>query len=459
MRSLLLCAPLLLLTLPAEAQPLRFSSLSLSADDGVSLQYSLSSESWSQVESLVRMGSGPVIVVQYHKPGHDQTSHVELLEMSRSVSLASGSWPTGMTAEITLSGSLGGFDSLAWPGGSGTTLRVPISGGQDGSASGSTGSFSSTSSSSTSGSWSTSSSDPAPRPGHAHESAGSVEAMERLLELAEQERARQEREQAEAILQAQFEAAMQKEAEIRAIIADPSHPTSAACGQTFGDEGRYEKCVRRALARYYGPDEVLACGRLDTVGYKFECVESLEDRRHVGTATIHTCIDTFGSGREGIKCIWRTQEARLDPSADVRACGLAFSDYSFASSCISRYAEVAWEPSAVLHACVSGFEGEDQLVCAKLAGAAGHPPADRIIACTQAFSDTEERLECVHITAHAGSDVAPAIPVCAELFESRGKRYDCLELLRSARDRDPERLRGCAVETSDRRRMRCVEGP
>ena len=458
MPSILRLWPLLLVSASVQARPLVFTNLSLSADAGVNLNYSLSPDTWSQVEPITRMGAAPTIVVQYQQPGYDRTSHVELMEPSRELSLASGDWPPGMTATISIHGSLGDFDSITWPGGSGRTVSVPISGGVAGASTSFDSSSSSSSSSnpSPSGSWSSSSSSSVSTPDLTVENVGS--ALEQLANLALQEQARRAREEQAAQQQADWAAAIQRETEIRGIMNDLSHPLSQACNTTFGDEKRYEKCVRMGLTRNYGAEEVQACNRMDIVGYKYECVEALVGRNHIATAVINACVDSFGPDREGIKCVWRTQETRFDPSSDVRACGLAFDDYGFASACISRYAEVAWEPAAVLHACVTGFEGEDQLVCAKLAGAAGQPPDDRINACVASFDDGEQALECVHIMAHSTADSAPAIPFCAQLFEPKGKRYDCLSTLRGAQDRDPERLQACEAETSNSRRMKCVEG-
>ncbi len=446
--------PLLLISTSVYARPLVFTGLSLSAEAGVTISYSLSSDTWAQIEPLTRMGTAPTIVVQYQQPGYDRSSHVELTQMSRALELASGDWPAGMTATISVYGDLGDFDSITWPGGSGRTVSVPITGGGTGGGGGSY--AGGTSSSGTSSSWSSSTSASTPT---LSSSVEDVEgALEQLAELARQEQARQAQAARDAQLQAEWEAAIQRETEIRSIMNDLGHPLSQACHATFGDEDRYEGCVRKGLTRNFGPEEVQACGRLDIVGHQFECVESLVGRAHVATAVIDACVDSFGAGREGIKCIWRTQETRFDPSGDVRACGLAFEDYGYASACISRYAEVAWEPATVLQACVTGFEGEDQLVCAKLAGAAGKSPADRIEACVASFDDAEVALECVHIMAHSTADSAPCIPLCAQLFESKGKRYDCLSALRGAKDRDPERLQACEAETSDRRRLSCVEG-
>jgi hypothetical protein len=461
MPSLLRLLPVLLFSTSVQARPLVFTNLSLSADAGVSLSYSLSPDCWAQVEPITRMGTAPTIVVQYQQPGYDRTSHVELMQGSRELSLASGDWPPGMTATISIHGTLGDFDSITWPGGSGRTVSVPISGGVAGGdtsdwSTDSSSSSSTSSSPSPSGSWSSSSSSSVSTPELSVENVGS--ALEQLASLAAQEQARRERAAMEAQQQADWEAAIQQEREIRGIMNDLSHPLSAACNATFGDEDQYKKCVRKGLTRNYGAEEVSACNRMDIVGYKFECVESLVGRNHIATNVINACVDSFGADREGIKCIWRTQETRFDPSSDVRACGLAFDDYGFASACISRYAEVAWEPAAVLHACVTGFEGEDQLVCAKLAGAAGKPPHDRIDACVASFDDQEQALECVHIMAHSTSDSASAIPFCAQLFEPKGKRYDCLSALRGAQDRDPERLDACMAETSNGKRMKCVEG-
>ncbi len=459
MSSLIRLLPLLLFSASVHARPLVFTSLSLSADAGVTLSYSLSPDCWSQVEPITRMGSAPTIVVQYQQPGYDRTSHVELMQGSRELSLAGGDWPAGMTATISVHGTLGDFDSITWPGGSGRTVSVPISGGGAVGGSSSSGASPSSGSSSTidpAGSWSGSSSSSVTTPELAVENVGS--ALEQLANLALQEQARRERAALEAQQQADWEAAIRRETEIRGIMNDLSHPLSAACNATFGDEKRYEKCVRMGLTRNYGAEEVLACNRMDIVGYKFECVEALVGRNHIATNVINACVDSFGADREGIKCVWRTQETRFDPSSDVRACGLAFDGYDFASACIGRYAEVAWEPAAALHACVTGFEGEDQLVCAKLAGAAGQSPDDRIDACVASFADKEQALECVHIMAHSTADSAPAIPFCAQLFESKGKRYDCLSLLRGAQDRDPARLEACLAETSNGRRMKCVEG-
>ncbi len=458
MSSFLRLLPLLLLASAAHARPLVFTNLSLSADAGVTLSYSLSPDCWGQVEPITRMGTAPTIIVQYQQPGHERSSHVELMQGSGQLSLASGDWPSGMTATISIHGSLGDFDSISWPGGSGRTISVPISGGGAAGA-GSPSSWSGGSSSTntdSSASWSGSSSSSTSSPEISVEDVGT--ALEQLAALAEQEQARRAEAQMAEQLRAEWEAAVQRELEIQAFMNDLSQPLPRACNATFGDEDRFESCVRIGLTRNYGPDEVLACGRLDTVGYQAECIEALEGRRHVGDAVIDACIDSFGSGRDGIKCVWRTKESRFDPSADVLACGLAFEDYAFAAGCISKYGQVAWEPASVLHACVQGFEGEDQLVCAKLAAAAGQPPTDRIEACLASFEDREQALECVHIMAHSTTDSAPAIPFCAQLFESKGKRYDCLSLLRGAQDRDPDRLGACLAETSNSRRMKCVEG-
>jgi hypothetical protein len=450
---------LLLLSGAANAKTLVFDRLSLSADDGVTLAYSISPASWGEIEPITRMGTAPTIVVQFGQTGDDRSARVDLFQGALETTLAGGAWPAGMSATISLYGGVGDFDGISCPGGSGASVTLPISGGgQGGGVSTTSGGGGGSSSGSDGGSWSTTggSSVSVTTPELTVEDVG--DAISQLAALAQAEQARRAEAQYAAQQQADWEAAIQQEQQIRAIMNDPGHPVSHACSTTFGSDDDYQRCVRRALKRNYGPEEILACNRLDIVGQRMACIESLDDRRHVATGVINACIDSYGADREGLNCIERTQETRFDPSADVRACGLAFSDYALAKGCIDRYAEVSWEPAAVLHACVQGFEGEDQLVCAKLAAASGKPPADRIEACVTAFTDEEQALECVHITAHSTADCAPAIPICASLFEPKGKRYDCLELLRSASDRDPERLQACAVETSNGKRMKCVEG-
>ncbi|MEZ4237361.1 MAG: hypothetical protein R3F59_14675 [Myxococcota bacterium] len=440
----------LLLVTAAQADDIVFTSFALSADDGVSLQYALSPASAQAVAEASRMGIVPRIAVQFAAGGMDRTSHVDLKEPQRTLSLASGDWPPGMTATVTLAQGAGALDRLKLPQGGGTSVRVGVAGGRAGAQPLGMAPVTQTNTARQGSSARITVAPPAPPapvdPGQvlaaAQATADQLAAAQRMAE--EQARiAEEQRRIAEE--QARIRAYVQ------GIFDDPSHPVHAACAAGLSG-GPFEDCVNIAAFRDDGAAEVTACAALEAPGMRMSCVESLKKRPIGAAAAITACTEGFGAGEDGLRCSNLVAEAPADPSATIRACAAGFEDRKQALECVGRFREQGGGGTDVVGACSASFTGKAATECLALARTL--EDAGGIGACAEAF-DEKNALECIIRVRPVARAAAALVPACTALFPDAKGQLQCLE--RARRDPNAERVSACA-EVPEKKRQRCVEG-
>jgi hypothetical protein len=449
---------LCLLAVAAHADDIVFTDLAISADQGITLRYALSPTTAQRIAEGSNMGAYPRISVQVVSGGMNKTSHVELKEPSRTVTLDSGSWPPGLTATVKLEAGVRDLDRLRAPQGSGTSLRVGVDGGTAGAtplgmpSQQSQTATRSTQSSRVSGS-------PAPSGGggapavqvdpaallaaaqaaaqHAADAQRIAEQQQRIAE--EQQRIAEERARVRAWLQGIFD--------------DPGHPVHAACAAGLTG-GHFEDCVNVAAFRDDGAAEVDACLELDEPAFRIQCFESLEKRAYGARGALEACVEVFGTGEDGLRCTNAVIESVGDPTGDIRACGAGFEARDDRLWCIGRFRELSGDATGVIEACASSFQGDQARECLGIAGEAG-PGGDAIGVCAETF-EPKVALECVRaLRPVVQGSAAALVPACAALFEAPKDQLQCLE--RARRDPDPERIAACSAEAG-KRRLRCVEG-
>jgi hypothetical protein len=447
-------APLLALAASsARAEDLVFSDLSVSAEQGLTLHYTLSPASAQAAAARVRMGSGPMISVQVVAGGMNKTSIVELKEPSRTVSLDSASWPSGLTATVGMYGSSRDFDRLRAPQGSGTTLRVRVDGGSAGAQPlGMPSQIGGTPSRTTVRGGAT----VTPAPARAAEpvaidpaavlgaAQAAMDQAANAQRIAEEQRMWAEQQRVAAEERARLQAIL------KGILDDPDHPIHVACASGV-QGGVFEDCVRIAAFRDDGAGEVAVCMRLDAPGGRIQCFESLDERAYAARPALEACLEAFGDGEDGLRCTNAIIESPDDPTGDVRACAAGFEALGDRISCIERLREQTGDASAGVAACAAEFTGPAARECLAIT-ASGGPGPDAIAACADAFDD-KDALECLRVLRPTRSG-AGLVPACAELFDAPRLRLQCLERARG--HADAERVAACA-EQPEKKRLRCVE--
>ena len=464
---------ILLTSWVASAQDLVFTDLHISADSGLTLSYAISPASWAKSQSERRMGRIPSFKVQVRSGATDRTNYVEIKEMSRTLTLDSGSWPKGLTATVAADARTSPYRSIQAAGKSGSSISISVSGGAASSGAdpykqaGSESSSSSSSSSSRSWSSSSSSSDPSSSSSSSSSyssSGGQDVSPEEALAMIDQAfQAPPPPEPDPAILAAQLEAQrlwLEQQAKMRGVANDPNHPLSAACHVAFDNKGDHWDCVRVGYFRGDAVAEISACSQLDKKGHRYDCLESLKKRGYNAGSLLQSCVEGFGTDDGGIRCINATMELRQFPSGEeISACRDAFEDDGLAGSCVRRLDQMDWPAAELLDTCAARFANEkSRISCQAYASKASSPPVAVIEACAVEFDDEKSALECVLRLVRAPEDGAEAVRPCKSMFDKDAQRFECLERSTFGPDRSAERLQACADEPSTAKQLRCVEG-
>ena len=456
----------------ANAGELSFTDLHVSADNGVRMEWSVSSSSWSTIEGLSRMGMFPTVTVQVRSGGMDKTQYVSINQMTGSAQIASGTWPPGLTATVKLGEGYGKFDRLKTPHGSGSSVRVSVAGGVAGSQPIQQPEARSHSSSSSSSSFESAYS----QPQAGYTGAGSAEAeaeaswqavYDAQNAAAAEYEARQAAEYA-AIMEAArieqqriWEEQQRRAAEIRrhidTILADGSHPLNIACSTGFSMDGDLmRKCVRLMWYRNVGAIEAAGCSRMAPLGLRDECIETVSKRPFNTGNAVHACVDRFGPETPSMRCVNTTEEYTYDAGRNIHICRDGYpEDDRTALRCVSRMATVNWNPQGVIETCKERFPVESW-ACVGVAVRAHQPQLGLIGACADLFPDEEDGRDCIHELKKRPGDVAGSVAACGQLFSETKEQLECVD--RAAGDPDPVRIGACSVEEKEKKRLRCVEG-